>query len=125
MGDLTLHFSSAEFACRCGRSECPYSDGSMIHLPLVWKLEEVRTLYGKPLHITSGLRCTEYNKQVGGKPDSAHLKGLAADILCTTSRERGQLLRIVLIHFNRIGIARNFIHVDMDREKPQDVVWVY
>lgn len=34
-----------------------------------------------PLYITSGYRCEELNEEVGGVDDSAHLFGLAADIV--------------------------------------------
>lgn len=44
------------------------------------RLDEIREKYGKPIIITSGYRCQELNKKVGGKPNSFHLKGLAADL---------------------------------------------
>ena len=125
MGDLTEHFSAQEFRCPCGRAECPYRDGAQISLSLVLKLEEVRAFYGRPIIINSALRCPEHNRKVGGKPNSAHLKGLAVDIRCTTSGERAKLLGLLLPRFRRIGIAKTFIHVDIDIEKPQDVVWIY
>lgn len=44
------------------------------------RLDEIREKYGKPIIITSGYRCLKLNKLVGGKPNSFHLKGLAADL---------------------------------------------
>lgn len=44
------------------------------------RLDEIREKYGKPIIITSGYRCQELNKKVGGKSNSFHLKGLAADL---------------------------------------------
>lgn len=45
-------------------------------------LEEVRTKLGnKPIHINSGFRTPEHNKEVGGVPNSQHLVGDAADIV--------------------------------------------
>lgn len=44
------------------------------------RLDEIREKYGKPIIITSGYRCSELNKKVGGKANSFHLKGLAADL---------------------------------------------
>jgi len=35
------------------------------------------------------------------------------------------LLSILPEFFNRIGIASNFIHVDIDESKAPDVLWVY
>lgn len=46
----------------------------------IGRLDEIREKYGKPIIITSGYRCQELNKKVGGKSNSFHLKGLAADL---------------------------------------------
>lgn len=43
-------------------------------------LDPVRKLWGKPLGVTSGYRCPELNRAVGGAATSQHLKGEAADI---------------------------------------------
>lgn len=43
-------------------------------------LDPLRRLYGKPIVITSGYRCTELNKKVGGVANSWHTQGNAADI---------------------------------------------
>ena len=43
-------------------------------------LDDLREFYGKPIKITSGFRCTELNKLVGGSPTSAHVIGYAADL---------------------------------------------
>jgi len=78
------------------------------------------------IHYTSGYRCPEYNKAVGGKSDSSHLKGLAADIRAQTSSERFAIVNgLVKAGFVRIGMGRDFIHVDMDMSKPQHLMWVY
>lgn len=43
-------------------------------------LDKIRDEYGLPLYISSGYRCPELNKKVGGKEKSQHLKGQAADV---------------------------------------------
>ena len=43
-------------------------------------LDPLRRLYGKPIVITSGFRCLELNKRVGGVANSWHAQGNAADI---------------------------------------------
>lgn len=45
-------------------------------------LEPARQAYGKPIHVTSGYRSERLNKAVGGKPNSQHLRGQAADLVC-------------------------------------------
>ncbi len=49
---------------------------------LATKLEEVRTLLGYPIHITSGYRCPDLNFVVRGSRNSQHMEGLAADFVC-------------------------------------------
>ena len=44
-------------------------------------LEPLRQHFGTPVVISSGYRCPELNKAVGGVPNSQHLKGEAADIV--------------------------------------------
>lgn len=43
-------------------------------------LEPLRSLLGKPILITSGYRCEELNKAVGGSATSQHRYGQAVDI---------------------------------------------
>jgi hypothetical protein len=45
-------------------------------------LEQVRTLTGFPLEISSGYRCPELNRHVGGSKTSQHTQGKAADFTC-------------------------------------------
>lgn len=46
-------------------------------------LEQLRHTLKRPIHISSGYRCAELNRRVGGTPGSAHTLGLAADIMVT------------------------------------------
>lgn len=120
MGDLSAHFSRKEFACRCG---CGRDE---VHPLLVTALEALRERLGRPVVITSGVRCPEWNRAVGGRPNSAHLTGEAADIKVTGSAERMVLVRAALaLDFRRVGVARGFVHVDVSPTLPQDVLWVY
>lgn len=45
-------------------------------------LQPLRDAAGKPITITSGYRCPQLNKLVGGVDDSQHQDGEAADIWC-------------------------------------------
>ncbi len=96
-------------------------------------LDEARGIAGVPFRIGpgGGYRTKEYNKALvlrnkHASPTSSHMKGLAADILCTDNRQRAMILQALqAVKFNRIGIARTFIHVDDDESKPEDMVWLY
>ena len=47
---------------------------------LLNRLNELRAIWGKPMVITSGYRPPEYNKEIGGAKNSAHIYAMAADI---------------------------------------------
>lgn len=117
------YFQYHEFACRCGAG----CDAPLPTPLLLAKLDELREQYGKPIVITSGVRCPRYNAQVGGKPDSAHLTGEAADLACETSRDRRTLLHLGHALFRRMGIGSLFLHVDVSTAPThaQDVTWLY
>ena len=94
-------------------------------------LDNARDIAKTPFKITSGYRTKEHNiaiyKKLGKKPiESSHLKGLACDIACSDSRARFLIINALLeAGFTRIGIANNFIHVDLDCDKSQNVIWTY
>ena len=108
------------------RDEFGHADGVEPDWDLVMRLEQARELAGVPFVITSGLRSDEHNARVGGSPGSSHLTGNAVDLHCESSRNRKKIVDALLqAGFSRIGIGRNFIHVDNDRSKPDDVMWLY
>ena len=113
------YFKREEFTCPdCGQNE--------IKDELIEKLDKAREIAGVPFVITSGFRCPKHNKEIGGSPTSSHLKGLAADIKTSNSRERFKILDALLkVGFKRIGIGENFIHADIDKDKVQEVAWDY
>lgn len=44
-------------------------------------LQPLRNHLGCPVIVTSGFRCAELNKKIGGRPNSQHLMGRAADFV--------------------------------------------
>lgn len=100
-------------------------DGNM-NQEFLLKLDEARELAGIPFIINSAYRTPEHNAKIGGSPNSSHLKGLAVDISVTNSTQRFIVLKALLdVGFTRIGIADTFIHVDLDKDKSQQVIWTY
>ncbi len=94
-------------------------------------LDIAREKYDKPIKITSGYRTQAYNEDLKARgykasKNSSHLKGLAVDIHCNNSKDRFELVDILLdVGFNRIGIANTFIHADIDTDKPTHLIWTY
>lgn len=113
------NFDIGEFACSC----CGEAKMDAIFLSAI---DRARDIAGVPFVITSGYRCEEHNKAVGGRPNSSHTRGMAADISATDSRSRFKIMEALIdVGFNRIGVASSFIHADNDESLSPDVMWVY
>ena len=119
MGDLTANFNRSEFECKCGCGK------DNIKEELAIKVQMVRERLGRSLGINSGIRCAAHNAASNSKTTSSHIDGWAADLGYTGSRERYELLKAILPVFDRVGIAKTFIHVDVDANKTAEVVWMY
>lgn len=78
-------------------------------------LDPARGISNVPYVISSGYRTVEENKAVGGVANSAHLKRLAVDILCT-DKNRQAILKGLLTCGVPVFIedAGAHIHVDID-----------
>lgn len=61
----------------------PASIQKNIHALIYAVLDPLRARWSAPIHVTSGYRCRELNTAVRGSEFSAHLVGLAADIVPT------------------------------------------
>ena len=117
------NFSAAEFRCQ----HCQ-ADG--IKEPLVVKIQQLRTKYGKPMRITSGYRCPQHPIEAKKTAPGAHALGLAADI----GVEGGDAYKVLQIAFELgftgIGVQQKgggrFIHLDIrNGELPGPTVWSY
>ena len=81
---LSPHFNAREFRCQCGKTH-----EILIASKLVDKLEALYTaLNCSKIIVTSGYRCPEHDKAVGGTSSGQHTKGTAADVCCY--RQDGQ-----------------------------------
>lgn len=90
------------------------------------RLDTVRDVTGIPLVITCAYRSREYDLAKGRSGNSAHTKGMAVDIRCTTSVNAFKIVQAALkVGFTRIGIGKTFIHLDSDTSLPQNVIWNY
>lgn len=92
---------------------------------LVILMDQWRDRAGIPIVITCGYRSPEHNEIVGGVENSAHTKGLAADVRCSDSATRFKLIEAAFfVGFKRIEAATKHVHVDIDETKPQNVLWL-
>ena len=88
-------------------------------------LDEAREFAGIPFVINSAYRSPTHPESIKN-PTSSHIKGLAVDIKATDSTTRFKIIEaLISVGFTRIGIADTFIHVDLDFDKTQDVIWTY
>jgi len=93
---------------------------------LIFFVEEIERYTGQKLEVNSGYRCEKHNRKVGGSKTSSHLKGLAVDLEVDNSRLRFKVVSMAIsLGIHRIGISRNFIHLDIERRKDPEVIWLY
>ena len=106
--DIAKHFRLSEFACPC-------CNLVMLHPKLLTKLIELRKILERPVYITSGYRCSRYNRKVGGVTNSYHRIGLAADVKVKDINLIELLEVCENIGFNGIGFyeKKNFLHLDV------------
>lgn len=90
---LSEHFDLEEFtrsrAASVYRIKNVPNDSQLKNLQILCLqvLEPARKITNRPIIITSGYRCPRLNSIVGGRPNSYHTKGMAADIKITGEDE--------------------------------------
>lgn len=115
------HFDLSEFD-----SPDQPGSGSNMDKNFLFRLDAARDIADVPFVIISGFRTPEHNEIVGGRSNSSHLTGYAADIRVMTSKAMLSVVKALLaVGFTRIGINNNAVHVDCDPSKPQNVLWDY
>lgn len=72
------NFKYSEFKCHCKGKYCNGYPVSFSY-ELAKNLQTIRTHFGKPLTITSPLRCETWNAKQGGVKNSKHKRGWACD----------------------------------------------
>lgn len=90
-------------------------------------LDKMRGECGFPFKITSGLRTQAQNDALQGSvSDSAHLTGYACDLAINDSLKRFKLVSMALNNgITRIGIGKDFVHIDLAQDKVKNVIWTY
>ena len=75
---ISAHFNASEFRCKCGKEH-----DFEVNPKLVENLEKLfDALNCSRIIVTSGYRCVQHDKNVGGSGTGQHTLGNAADICC-------------------------------------------
>jgi len=84
-------------------------------------LVALRLDFNEPMTLTSACRTLKHNEKVGGHERSLHLidnpywgtDTIAVDVSCSNSVYRSRLIRQAQFHGWSVGVASNFLHLDM------------
>ena len=106
MGDLSKNFNRAEFACKCG---CGFD---VVDTKLLEYVQAIRDHFKRPVTITSACRCDAHNKAVGGKPNSQHRLGRAADLVIDGVAPRAVAEHADSLGCGGVGSYNTFTHID-------------
>lgn len=106
---LSDDFNSTHFDCPCPDPLC---DRTYVDELLIQGLDKLAITF-PIITVNSGFRCRAHNLKVGGKENSQHLVGKAADI-CSPFATVKELNTAAEVIFKDGGLGRytNFIHVD-------------
>jgi len=131
------YFNISEFDSGLPNEEGTGKNMSPLFLDFI---DELRARCDFPFIVTSGYRTKAYHQSLTDRgyhtiKNSAHLKGLAADIIIKDSVKRAlfvghalQLVHELGLPF-RVGIAGkgkgNFCHIDIDEERTNPRLWIY
>ena len=120
---LTKNFSLEEMyrsdtARRCGIDNKPQTEEVVVNLRALCTevLQPLRDHLGKPVVVSSGYRCKDLNKKVGGVENSQHLKGEAAD---SKVRDREELVDVMRYIMDETDFDQ------LIREKSGSTEWVH
>lgn len=124
---ITPHFSLAEMvvsqvAARDGLDNRPGPDALANLKCLCEALEQVRSIVGMPIIISSAFRSPELNRRIGGAPCSAHQTGLAADFTAPgmTPRELALCIQGSDIAYDQLILEfDSWVHIAVSRGSPR------
>ena len=133
---LSEHFTMAELTVSewASRNDVYNTPPEMLMSTLqelAAKLEEVRRVLGKPIHVNSGYRSPKVNKAIGGSPTSSHQYCQAADIIspefgrpdqiCTEIMESGiKFDQLILEYPTQDG--GGWVHLGIGKRMRQEVL---
>ena len=109
---LSPHFCASEFACKCGKAHT-----FQIADELIAKLEQLYdSLECSKIIVTSGYRCPEHDRAVGGNGSGQHTKGTAADVICYNCNKETISSKLVSCAAQEIGFT-GIANIDAQYDK--------
>ena len=87
---------------------------------IIYCLQPIREQLNKPIHITSGYRCSLLNRKVGGVGNSQHLTGQAADVRVDGMTAQQLFTRIKnggVEYDQLINEYDQWVHISFDKNK--------
>lgn len=137
--NCSQHFTLEEFvrsdkAARKGIDNTP-PDSVIKELERVAEvMESVRSLLGHPIIITSGYRCSALNKEVGSKPSSLHVQGLACDFICPDYGSPIEICKAIqasqiefdkcILEFYNPTTGDGWVHIQLGRENRRQMLTI-
>ena len=113
--DEIKYFNKSEFACKCGGKYCNGFPAEPKE-KLIRVADKIRENLGGVATVSSGVRCSQHNANVGGVSNSRHLSAKAMDF-CVAGKTANQVLAEVNKHSEiRYAYAINNRYVHMDIE---------
>jgi len=107
------HLHIDEVKCKCKYDTCHYT---IVAGETISKFEELREIFGKPIHITSFYRCQKHNEDVGGVKHSSHTTGLSFDVDTSymSNLDKEVIINIAKELFDFVKVYNNFIHCQLN-----------
>jgi len=105
---LSAQQFNGDFACECG---CNVNRMNQEFLNQLKKLEKKCS---QKFYITSGYRCSKYNREVGGYSQSKHMSGMAVDIRYRNKKQLKQIRKYASRsgYFTFVLDEGNHIHIE-------------
>ena len=117
------NFSKSEF-------DCKHTGENQMKPDFLQKLQQLRTMYGRPMIITSGYRHPTHPLEIAKPRPGPHTTGRACDIACN-GQEIFKIMELAyLVGFTGFGISQRegrprFLHIDDIQAPPRPNMWSY
>ena len=107
------YFKKDEFRCKCGT----FCDGfpAEPERGLLLLADRVRSHFGAPMIVSSGVRCRQHNANVGGASASRHMSGKAMDFT-VRGKKASEVLAFVQAQSDvryAYAIDGSYVHMDV------------